>query len=946
MGKRIFYLGGCLLFFAFSVRGQCPDKHALWEHIQDLHILIPQNETRLSIEEKLKDLSGWLDKINQCPDKNDSAYALVLRKIGTLYSWQGDFVNATQYFQRYIHNITSKGKLFPEDPQRLAIAYFWLTAYYDTLDNVAEKKKALDSCISIYLRYGNGDTASYLRSLSDRAIYYYNVGDYKRCVEDASQCEKLAWEYANHASDKRNIQFGKTSVESSGGWKVNALLMLGEYGAAEKYLATKVDECKKAGLNNYLGTIYDQMARVQEHKGNYDKALLFLNQALKYDEQCGYDLNCKQIMNSIGNDIYFRHFNNSSKALLSFRNAFRYINKDEAQNKTDSFESLNILGNMANLYIANGLYDSAFSCFQSAFNYIKPRIDENYVIKCQREELMQYKKIFYLTSLVIDKADAFWKEYKTSGKTGQLSEAIRVYKAADLLLNRVKAEQSDAQSKLFWLNDTRRLYEHAIDACYAQYNVDGAFYFFERSRAVLLNDQLNQQRGLAEEDIMKQTQVQKKINQFTKELGLLDEKSPEYLEVQQKLSEQQSELEGIQTSIQTKNPLYYQSFIDSTIITLQDVKKNILKDHQALVEIFSGDSAVYLLTITPKNSQLKKIDKSQYESLSNRYIAYLSREDFLNRNRDDFIRTSYDLYQLLFKDNPLPPGRIIISPGGRYFPFEAFVTTPSRHPVYFLNNYAPSYTYSARYLLNYFLPDSKKVSKNFMGIAPVNYPKSMNLLGLNKSDESLKLLQSYFSDGDNFIQAAASKNNFMQNFPRYKIIQLYTHATDSGETGEPVIYFADSTLDLSELVSENKPATRLIVLSACETGLGKEYKGEGVFSFNRGFAALGIPAAVTNLWSVDNESTYKITELFYKYLSSGLPTDVAMQKAKLEFLSHASRRYELPFYWAPAIVAGKTESFVFQKKNRVLYEIILILALVGLFFLAWRRTGKRKINFQ
>ena len=186
----------------------------------------------------------------------------------------------------------------------------------------------------------------------------------------------------------------------------------------------------------------------------------------------------------------------------------------------------------------------------------------------------------------------------------------------------------------------------------------------------------------------------------------------------------------------------------------------------------------------------------------------------------------------------------------------------------------------------------------------------------------------------------------MQNFPRYKIIQLYTHATDSGETGEPVIYFADSTLDLSELVSENKPATRLIVLSACETGLGKEYKGEGVFSFNRGFAALGIPAAVTNLWSVDNESTYKITELFYKYLSSGLPTDVAMQKAKLEFLSHASRRYELPFYWAPAIVAGKTESFVFQKKNRVLYEIILILALVGLFFLAWRRTGKRKINFQ
>ncbi len=94
-------------------------------------------------------------------------------------------------------------------------------------------------------------------------------------------------------------------------------------------------------------------------------------------------------------------------------------------------------------------------------------------------------------------------------------------------------------------------------------------------------------------------------------------------------------------------------------------------------------------------------------------------------------------------------------------------------------------------------------------------------------------------------------------------------ASDSSSRGEPVIYFADSALYLSELVGENKAATQLIVLSACETATGKEYKGEGVFSFNRGFAALGIPAAISSLWSVDNKSTYRITELFYKWLSQG-----------------------------------------------------------------------------
>ena len=124
----------------------------------------------------------------------------------------------------------------------------------------------------------------------------------------------------------------------------------------------------------------------------------------------------------------------------------------------------------------------------------------------------------------------------------------------------------------------------------------------------------------------------------------------------------------------------------------------------------------------------------------------------------------------------------------------------------------------------------------------------------------------------------------MHQFSQYRIIQLYTHASDSSINNEPVIYFADSALYLSDLISEHKSHTQLIVLSACETGIGKIYQGEGVFSFNRGFAALGIPAAITNLWSVDNTSTYLLTELFYKWLAKGLPTDVELQKAKLDFL--------------------------------------------------------------
>jgi len=183
------------------------------------------------------------------------------------------------------------------------------------------------------------------------------------------------------------------------------------------------------------------------------------------------------------------------------------------------------------------------------------------------------------------------------------------------------------------------------------------------------------------------------------------------------------------------------------------------------------------------------------------------------------------------------------------------------------------------------------------------------------SEQSLSKLGSFFSRSDDIIAHDATKRNFINRYAKYRIIQLYTHAADTSANGEPVIYFSDSALYLSELIREENPAARLIVLSACETGLGELNKGEGVFSFNRGFAAMGIPAAITTLWSVETESTYQLTEYFYKFLSEGYPTDVALQKAKIEFLRTASKEKSLPYFWAGPILSGKAEKIEFAKGN-------------------------------
>jgi hypothetical protein len=374
------------------------------------------------------------------------------------------------------------------------------------------------------------------------------------------------------------------------------------------------------------------------------------------------------------------------------------------------------------------------------------------------------------------------------------------------------------------------------------------------------------------------------------------------------------------------------------------VKKKLLKDHQALLEIFVGDSAVYTLLITPGDTYFTRISKADFEKATALYISYLQDRDQVNRDFTGFRAASYRLYKLIFQNYIVPKGRIIISPDGNsYFPFESLITdNNSKDPVYFLIDHAVSYTYSARYLMNNFESISTVSAGNFLGIAPIHYPSALRLPALSGSDLSLKKIGSYMDDSYNMLEKKASRKNFLQQFPEYKIIQLYTHSSDSSDKNEPVIFFADSSLYLSDLIPEHAPATQLIVLSACETGNGKLYQGEGVFSFSRGFAAIGIPSSISNLWSVDNISTYRLTEYFYQYLSQGLPVDVALQKAKLEFLTVASGENKLPYYWASAILIGKTDSVKYKKPGHWIL-FILITLVGGIIILGfWQYTRKTK----
>ena len=305
-----------------------------------------------------------------------------------------------------------------------------------------------------------------------------------------------------------------------------------------------------------------------------------------------------------------------------------------------------------------------------------------------------------LSDLTTDKGDAFVQQYFYTKNDVYLKKALAIYKKGDLFLAKIKTEQQLLfGSNLVWRSTARNLYEHAIEACYANNNMEDAFYFFEKSRSILLNDQINEQRWMADTDIANQAAIKKNITHLERKITSLPPASDEYLASQKELYNATSELRLLQSKLKSKNPAYYQHYLDTTFINLQQLRQNILKGPKALMEIFAGDSAVYVLTIAPTSTTFIKVNPHLYDSVTGLFNTALANPGLLNKNFSGFVKIAHQLYALLFPATMLPVASLIISPDGKGFPFEAMVTNSDpQQPEYLLSKYATSYTYSAKYL--------------------------------------------------------------------------------------------------------------------------------------------------------------------------------------------------------------------------------------------------------
>jgi CHAT domain-containing protein/Tfp pilus assembly protein PilF len=149
---------------------------------------------------------------------------------------------------------------------------------------------------------------------------------------------------------------------------------------------------------------------------------------------------------------------------------------------------------------------------------------------------------------------------------------------------------------------------------------------------------------------------------------------------------------------------------------------------------------------------------------------------------------------------------------------------------------------------------------------------------------------------------------------QFRIIHFATHGVLNGKHPELsgiVLSMVDKQgrpqdgfLMLSDIYSLDIPV-ELVVLSACQTGIGKQIRGEGLVGLTRGFIYAGAARVVASLWRVDDEATAELMKHFYHYLLlKGLPAPEALRKAQIDMIQ-TTDRWRAPYYWAGFTVQGE-----------------------------------------
>lgn len=411
-------------------------------------------------------------------------------------------------------------------------------------------------------------------------------------------------------------------------------------------------------------------------------------------------------------------------------------------------------------------------------------------------------------------------------------------------------------------------------------------------------------------------------------------------------------------------PQYHDLLRKTEPVSLQEIQKELKKDETIIDYLLSnqysgGKRKLYVFLISHdsldfreqfldslfvRNAEIirKTASPSMVAGLPNDYFT--SYTGALNYMYLNLIRP----VEKLFKGK-----KIIIIPDEEigWLPFDAFLKnkpgsdqTDYEGLHYLIDDYTFSYGYSSSLIFN-------KRSNSMRGVKVFAF--SPDYLNTRISGNTLSSLKGVGTEigsvfkwfrGKEFSGENATKANFISSLQDPAIFHLAMHSiSDSSNSRFSYLLFDthNNSPEDGKLYNYEISLTRIkspmVVLSACNSGTGTLYYGEGLMSLARGFILAGASSVIKTAWEINDETSTAIITRFYYHLSKGKEKDEAMRLAKLEYLKNSPPAFTNPYYWAAYEVLGDNAAIARKITGPVILISLVVIFMAGMVIFYLRR---------
>jgi CHAT domain-containing protein/Tfp pilus assembly protein PilF len=663
---------------------------------------------------------------------------------------------------------------------------------------------------------------------------------------------------------------------------------------------------------------------VEVNRGNFVNALRFLNEALnKWLENHEKGLPTEAFIKANIGAVYL-----TTNQLVLASDYLEEAKKLYLQNYGERHSELaNVSAQLADLALRSQQYKNALNHIQFAlksnsFQFDKKDISFNPSVNDANKLDLQLVLLLRKANIL----ESFYYGY--SLKKSHLISALDAIDMADEVLLNIRASTTNQKDLIDLSNTASELYEDAqrialqmdeVTLMGDEYLVK-AFQYAEKSKSSLLFN------AVIESEAKSFARIPESLLEKEKELS----SDMAYLNTQISLESELSKLNLLRDQyFQLK--LQYEKFTDELeerfpeYYKLKHQKNNV--NIEKIQERLNSDEAIIEYVMAPKSNQifLYFITKSDFsfhriydrENVLKFLRAY--RNTMVYNLEGSFQKVAYELHQDLLPftiDKAIK--KLIIIPDGELstIPFESLIIRMEENSTfynldYLIESYEVNYSYSATLLQN---QSVSNYGTQALLISPVNFGDGIGSLPASKAESDHFELwcdqQSMIVDA--LIENDATKARFQESdLESYRYIHLATHGMVNMDNPDlSGVYFKntkgssdDNILYVGEIYGLSINA-ELVVLSACETGLGKINRGEGVMGLGQAFAYSGADNLILSLWKVADESTSQLMRSFYEgeFGSDNQSFSKGLRKAKLDLINSD---FSAPYYWAPFILWGK-----------------------------------------